>query len=73
MIEIDGGIHRQQVEADANRSQELEAQGYQVMRFTNQQVESDLESVLITIQAACQSKTPLPNLGEGLKLFFGVG
>jgi very-short-patch-repair endonuclease len=65
VIEIDGGIHHEQTEADIFRSQELEAQGYRVIRFTNQRVGSDLESVLADIQAACQSKTPLPNLGEG--------
>jgi very-short-patch-repair endonuclease len=73
VIEIDGSVHRQQVEADTLRTQELEAQDYQILRFTNQQVESDLESVLADIQATCQSKTPLPNLGEGPKPFFGVG
>jgi very-short-patch-repair endonuclease len=45
VIELDGGIHRQQVEADANRSQALEGQGYRVLRFTNQRVGSDPESV----------------------------
>jgi very-short-patch-repair endonuclease len=65
VIEVDGGIHHEQTEADIFRSQELEAQGYRVIRFTNQRVGSDLESVLADIQAACQSKAPLPNLGEG--------
>jgi very-short-patch-repair endonuclease len=66
VIEIDGGIHLGQAEADANRSQELEAQGYRVLRFTNEQVATDLEGVLSAIQDACQSKAPLPSLGEGL-------
>jgi very-short-patch-repair endonuclease len=65
VIEIDGGFHNLQVEADAIRSQELEAQGYRVVRFTNDQVEADLEGVLYEIQAACQSKTPRPQAGEG--------
>jgi very-short-patch-repair endonuclease len=65
VIEINGGIHHERTEADIFRSQELEAQGYRVIRFTNQRVGSDLESVLADIQAACQLKTPLPNLGEG--------
>jgi hypothetical protein len=56
VIEIDGGIHHEQTEADIFRSQELEAQGYRVIRFTNLQVKSDLESVLADIQAACQPK-----------------
>jgi very-short-patch-repair endonuclease len=65
VIEIDGGIHHEHTEADIFRSQELEAQGYRVIRFTNQRVGSDLESVLADIQAACQSKTPLLLVGEG--------
>jgi very-short-patch-repair endonuclease len=65
VIEVDGGIHLRQVEADASRSRELEDQGYQVLRFTNALVETDLENILSVIQAVCQPKTPLPNLGEG--------
>jgi very-short-patch-repair endonuclease len=65
VIEIDGGIHLQQVKADDNRSQALEEQGYQILRFTNGQIETDLEIVLSTIQNACQPKTPLPHAGEG--------
>jgi very-short-patch-repair endonuclease len=66
MIEVDGSIHLGQAETDANRSRELEARGCQVMRFTNEQIETNIENVLTTIEAVCQSKTPLPNLGEGL-------
>jgi very-short-patch-repair endonuclease len=73
VIEIDGGIHLGQVEADANRSWELEAQGYRVIRFTKEQVEADLEKVLSIIQEACQSEPPRPPAGEGPKPFFGVG
>jgi very-short-patch-repair endonuclease len=65
VIEIDGGIHHQQAEADANRSRELEDQGYQVLRFTNVKVETKIENVLSVVQAACQSKTPRPYAGEG--------
>jgi very-short-patch-repair endonuclease len=64
-IEVDGGIHRQQVNADASRSQKLEEHGYRVLRFTNQQIKANLENILSIIQAACQLKTPLPHAGEG--------
>jgi very-short-patch-repair endonuclease len=66
VIEIDGVIHCQQFEADAIRSRELEAQGYRILRFTNEQIETNIEIVLSTIEAVCQLKAPLPNLGEGL-------
>jgi very-short-patch-repair endonuclease len=65
VIEIDGGIHLEQVETDVLRTQEMEAQGYRVIRFTNEQVAGDLESVLAAIQATCQSRIPLPHAGEG--------
>jgi very-short-patch-repair endonuclease len=52
VIEINGSIHLGQVKADANRSLELEAQGYRVIRFTNEQIEADLEKVLSIIQEA---------------------
>jgi very-short-patch-repair endonuclease len=65
VIEIDGGIHLGQVDADANRSRELEAQGYRVIRFTNEQIETNLELVLSSIQTACQLRTPRPHAGEG--------
>ncbi|MEJ2600978.1 MAG: endonuclease domain-containing protein, partial [Anaerolineales bacterium] len=66
VIEVDGDVHLGQAEADADRSQELETQGYRVLRFNNEEVATDLEGVLSAIQAACQSKAPLPDLGEGL-------
>jgi very-short-patch-repair endonuclease len=73
VIEIDGGIHNLQVEADAIRSRELEAQGCRVLRFTNEQIETDLETVLSVIQSACQSETPRPKAGEGPKRLRRVG
>jgi very-short-patch-repair endonuclease len=66
VIEVDCGVHLGQVEADAGRSRVLEMQGHRVMRFTNEQIEADLEGVLSVIQAASWLKAPLPNLGEGL-------
>ena len=64
VIEVDGGIHLGQLEADANRSRELEAKCYQVVRFPNDQVEGELETVLSVIQATCQPETPRPRAGE---------
>jgi very-short-patch-repair endonuclease/shikimate 5-dehydrogenase len=57
VIELDGGIHNSQREADAVRQSNIEAEGYKVIRFTNEQVYSDLENVLVQIlQAASPSK-----------------
>jgi very-short-patch-repair endonuclease len=49
VIEIDGEIHNEQSEYDAARTEEMESYGYQVIRFQNQQVFDDLDSVLEAI------------------------
>lgn len=61
-IELDGEIHATQQAADAARQKEIEALGYRVLRFDNQEIFSDLEATLTTILQAAFS--PLPQ-GEG--------
>ncbi|HEY9863528.1 MAG TPA: endonuclease domain-containing protein, partial [Candidatus Obscuribacterales bacterium] len=55
VIEVDGGIHDQQQEYDQARTEKLEAFGYRVLRFTNDQVMKDLSAVLETISKAARS------------------
>ena len=52
-IELDGGIHDtpDQAEKDVARTAALEARGYHVLRFRNEEVMSDLSSVLRRIRA----------------------
>jgi len=52
VIEIDGGYHNntKQIRWDEARSQQLEEKGYRILRFTNEQVLSDIENVIITIK-----------------------
>ena len=45
IIELDGGQHAEQQQADAQRTEYLERFGYQVMRFWNHQVFMELEAV----------------------------
>ncbi len=45
VIEIDGGQHGKQAEYDALRTSELQATGFQVFRFWNNEVLKDIESV----------------------------
>jgi very-short-patch-repair endonuclease len=52
VVEIDGGIHATQRQADQDRGRELEALGYYVIRFTNQRVETEMERVLREILEA---------------------
>ena len=53
VIEVDGGYHaeRQQQEDDANRERDLENLGFQVMRFTNEEVLYDIDNVLTQIES----------------------
>ena len=53
VIEVDGGYHDHisQHRYDEGRSYELEALGIQVIRFTNDEIISDINTVLCTIKA----------------------
>ena len=66
VVEVDGDIHDYQKEEDAARTERLNELGYKVIRFKNEQVIGDIESVIegITLQIKEQSKV-LP-LGEDL-------
>ncbi len=52
IIELDGPLHDEQVEYDEERTEWLKAHGYRIIRFTNEQVRTNLEGVLMTI-ATC--------------------
>jgi len=45
VIELDGGHHQNQIDYDSNRTEWLESQGYQVMRFWNSDVQTNLEGI----------------------------
>ena len=65
IIELDGATHADQLR-DEHRTAYLEAQGYRVIRFWNNDVMTNLEGVL-TILSATLASPPLPNplpLGE---------
>ena len=65
IIEVDGPIHQQQGERDAERTLILETMGYRVLRFTNQQVLYETAAVLVQIGAALTPPAPSPVPGEG--------
>jgi very-short-patch-repair endonuclease len=46
VIELDGDIHNNQQEYDAERTKKLNQLGYRVLRFPNETVLTDLETVL---------------------------
>jgi very-short-patch-repair endonuclease len=59
VIEVDGYSHdfAQAQRQDAGRDAWLASRGYQVLRFTNQDVLSNLEGVLIIIREAAAART----------------
>ena len=54
VIEVDGGQHGQQAGYDGNRTQELHAAGFRVLRFWNNEVLKEIESVKQKIGLAVQ-------------------
>jgi very-short-patch-repair endonuclease len=61
VVEVDGGVHLDQEEYDRERDLCLQERGLKVLRFTNTQVNNNLEDVLSLILEACQQVR-----GEGL-------
>jgi len=49
IIEVDGDIHLYQQQADEIRQQHLETLGLRILRFSNEQVLTNIDSVLKTI------------------------
>jgi very-short-patch-repair endonuclease len=52
IVEVDGGQHAERIEADAARTQWLEAQSYAVIRFWNNDVLENIDRVLATLSPA---------------------
>ncbi|HEX8358062.1 MAG TPA: DUF559 domain-containing protein, partial [Segetibacter sp.] len=55
IVEVDGGYHNQeeQKQADESRDTRLKAVGFTTLRFSNEQITADLQSVLQQIKAVC--------------------
>jgi len=56
VIEVDGGQHNDQQTYDAMRTPWLEAQGYRVLRFWNNDVLTQTHAVVESIAASLRSK-----------------
>jgi len=54
VVELDGGQHSENAEADARRTAFLESQGLRVIRFWNYEVVGDLDAVCATILRECE-------------------
>ena len=58
VIEIDGGIHKskEQKEYDIGRTAELEHWGIKVIRFTNEEVENNINQIQNEIEQICAER-----------------
>ncbi len=70
-IEIDGGQHDLESECEQNRSEFIEKQGYQILRFWNHEVLENIDGVCEVISSGLLRHHPhptLPHKGGGLPL-----
>ena len=67
VVEIDGGQHGTMTEIDNTRTEFLNARGYRVLRFWNNEVLRQLDAVLAKILDSLTHPhpSPLPQAGEG--------
>jgi len=71
IVELDGGQHVDAAAYDENRTRFIEAQGFRVLRFWNDEVLTQIDAVreriLQALQAADPHPNPLPQAGEGAR------
>jgi len=71
VVELDGGQHVVAASYDENRTRFIEAQGYRVLRFWNNEVLTQTDAVRERILQALQEDnphpSPLPLAGEGAR------
>ena len=60
-IELDGGQHADRNDEDARRTADLEAYGYLVLRFWNNDVLHNIDGVVETIIATASRVPPHPD------------
>jgi very-short-patch-repair endonuclease len=65
VIEVDGEIHLQQQEYDQQREQMLQSHGLRVMRFSNTEINQNIEGVLAEILRTCTTATNKEQNQEG--------
>ncbi len=59
VLEVDGSIHLEPhlISHDQNRDANLQALGYRVLRYSNEQLQDDLDSILETLRRLYQTRT----------------
>lgn len=63
IVEVDGGYHneKEQIELDKARTQRLESIGYKVLRFSNEEIATNLQQVLEKIKIEIQNRATAPS------------
>jgi very-short-patch-repair endonuclease len=61
MVELDGGQHAQHVGYDEQRDRLIEAQGFRILRFWDNQVFLETQAVLEQIMRALELSSPHPD------------
>ncbi|MDP2341635.1 MAG: DUF559 domain-containing protein [Deltaproteobacteria bacterium] len=64
-VELDGGIHDEQAQRDAERDAILTARGVTVVRIRNEDIDRDLLGVLHRLRTTVGLLLPSPVLGRG--------
>jgi leucyl-tRNA synthetase len=72
IIEIDGAIHSETKERDDNRTAVLNQLGFHVIRFTNNEIENNIDAVIVSIKIECASTPSLLERGQGGEAFIEV-
>ncbi|MES2285013.1 MAG: endonuclease domain-containing protein [Bacteroidota bacterium] len=75
IVEVDGGYHnkKEQIELDEARTQVVNEYGIKVIRFTNDEVLNDIQSVIEKIVNALKASPPAPSPnggGLGVRSYF---
>jgi very-short-patch-repair endonuclease len=68
VIELDGGQHSIEQGKDEKRDNWLKQQGFKILRFWNNEILTNIASVLEVIRKSCLSPSPYPShQGRGMK------
>jgi very-short-patch-repair endonuclease len=67
-IEIDGVSHDEKITQDENRQQKLECLGVRFLRFTDREVKTNLQGVVMAIEDWIDAHRPTPNPSKGGEL-----
>ena len=65
IIEVDGEIHDEFKEADAERTRILESEGYKIIRFKNEEIFNNVDNVLDKMKVASDRAPRPPEGGKG--------